>query len=68
MTLYGPAPQTSYDEARPEDRLFTRLLVDSDDEAVSARLERESRFDPDIWVVEIEGGEELDPPLFRLVD
>jgi hypothetical protein len=54
-TLYGPAAQTSYDDARPDDRLFGELLK-GDDEAVSGRIAKEQRFDPDIWVVEIEGG------------
>jgi len=52
-TLYAPAPQTSYDEATPDDRRFTLLLAGTSDE-IDARLERERRFDPDIWVVEIE--------------
>ncbi|CAN7427833.1 DUF1491 family protein [Mesorhizobium sp. LjNodule214] len=56
VTLFGPAPQTSYDSARPDDRFFT-LLGSGDDAAVlDARLEREKKFDPDIWVVEIEAG------------
>lgn len=58
--LYGPAPQTSYDEARPDDRLFSELLRTSDEEAVRQRIDRELRFDPDIWVVELE----VDEPLF----
>ena len=41
--------------SRPDDRLFGELLKGGDD-AVSARLAKEQRFDPDIWVVEIEGG------------
>ncbi|MER8366905.1 DUF1491 family protein [Mesorhizobium sp. M1348] len=56
MALFGPAPQTSYDSARPDDRFFS-LLGEGDDAAIfDARLERENRFDPDIWVVEIEAG------------
>jgi hypothetical protein len=54
-TLYGPAAQASYDEARPDDRLFGEILKGGDD-TVSARLAKEQRFDPDIWIVEIEGG------------
>lgn len=54
LELYGPAPQTSYDEEKPADRQFMRMDVGSDEEAVSARLEREKRFDTDIWVVELE--------------
>lgn len=56
VTLYGPAPQTSYDDARPDERLFSKLETTLDEEIVTKRLEREKKFDPDIWVVEIEPG------------
>jgi hypothetical protein len=52
--LYGPAPQTAYDAARPDDRRFAEILTVTDEDAMQARLDRELRFDPDIWVVEIE--------------
>ncbi len=54
--LYGPAPQTSYDSAKPDERFFTLLDAGDDGSVFDARLEREKKFDPDIWVVEIEGG------------
>ena len=54
--LFGPAPQTSYDTAKPDERHFSRFDVGEDDAAVEARLEKEKRFDPDIWVVEVEPG------------
>lgn len=54
--LYGPAPQSAYDEARPDERLFGLLMEDDGSGAVDARLERELRFDPDAWVVEVEPG------------
>ncbi|MER8475151.1 DUF1491 family protein [Mesorhizobium sp. M1163] len=56
MALFGPAPQTSYDSARPDDRFFTRLGEGGDAAIFDARLEREKKFDPDIWVVEVEAG------------
>ncbi|AWC24926.1 hypothetical protein CO731_04418 [Aminobacter sp. MSH1] len=56
-SLYGPAPQTSYDMARPDERQFSLLESDDDGAAIEKRLERERRFDPDIWVVEIEPGQ-----------
>ena len=56
-TLYGPAPQAVFDEANPSGRLFTVILgreapvADAD---VEARLVREIRYDPDVWIVEVE--------------
>lgn len=53
--LYGPAPQSSYDEG-PQDRAFTRLHKAEaiDRPEIEARLEKEIRFDPDCWIVEVE--------------
>jgi hypothetical protein len=55
--LFGPAPQTSYDSARPDERYFSPLNAGDDASDLEARLEKEKRFDPDIWVVEIEAGQ-----------
>lgn len=54
--LYGPAPQTAFDDAHPSDRAFARCLKgDAPREAeVEAYLVREIRFDPDVWIVEVE--------------
>jgi len=55
--LYGPAPQSTFDDARPADRFFSAVLGGQSpvaDADVEARLQREIRFDPDIWIVEIE--------------
>jgi hypothetical protein len=54
--LFGPAPQTSYDSAKPDDRFFSPLGEGEDAEALDKRIEREQRFDSDIWVIEIEAG------------
>lgn len=51
--LYGPAPQTSFDAGQPE-RQFERVLERVDRLAILEKLERERRFDRDLWVVEIE--------------
>ena len=56
VALFGPAPQTSYDSAKPDDRFFTQLGTGEDATVLDVRLEREKKFDPDIWVVEIEAG------------
>lgn len=53
IKLYQPAAQTSYDEAKPQERQFS-LMLEGDEEAIEKKLERELRFDPDVWVVEIE--------------
>ena len=59
VELFGPAPQTSYDAARPDERSFVPLMTGSDEE-VSSRLDKEKRFDPDLWVVEIDHGVPID--------
>jgi len=54
--LYGPAPQTAFDHARPSDRAFSPCfpsLPVAEAEAESY-LGRELKFDPDIWIVEVE--------------
>jgi hypothetical protein len=57
-TLFAPAPQSLVDADDPRDRLFTEVtgLGDAPD-AIERRLEREARFDSDLWVVEIEDRE-----------
>lgn len=58
LTLYGPAPQVDYDEAKPSERYFTPLVQAGSQGDIDATLERELRFDPDIWIVELEAEEE----------
>jgi hypothetical protein len=56
-SLYGPAPQSAFDEAQPAERIFTAVLGGSapvPEADIESRLTRETRFDPDIWIVEIE--------------
>jgi hypothetical protein len=54
--LFGPAPQSAFDAARPAERLFSRCLAapGAADAKVEERLARELKFDPDVWIVEIE--------------
>lgn len=52
FSLFGPAPQTSFDEG--SDRLFAPVLENIDEIAVLDRLEREKKFDPDLWIIENE--------------
>lgn len=49
--LYGPAPQSLADETGI--RRF-QLILDADPGSVEERVEKERRFDPDLWLVEIE--------------
>ena len=53
VRLYRPAAQTSYVTAKPDERLFSDAGAMTE-EAIEARLEKERRFDPDIWIVELE--------------
>ena len=56
-SLFGPAPQSAFDDARPADRFFTAVLggeTPLPDADVEARLVREIRYDPDVWIVEVE--------------
>ncbi|MFN3656675.1 MAG: DUF1491 family protein [Pseudolabrys sp.] len=56
-TLYGPAPQAMFDEDRPAERLFTVVLggeAPASEADIEGRLVREIRFDPDVWIVEVE--------------
>ena len=54
--VFGPAPQTAFDEARPADRAFVHCLkVQPAPEAdVESYLARQLKFDPDVWIVEVE--------------
>jgi hypothetical protein len=54
--LYGPAPQAAFDETRPADRAFSLCLKvqPAPEPDVEAFLGRETRFDPDVWIVETE--------------
>lgn len=54
--LFGPAPQTAFDDARPTEHLFTSFFphgfaLEAD---VEAKIAREQKFDPDLWLVEVE--------------
>ena len=53
-SLAAPAPQTAFDDDHPEGRLFELRKSRVPESEVSELIAREARFDPDIWVVEIE--------------
>jgi hypothetical protein len=56
-SLYGPAPQSVFDDSQPTERMFSVVLgreTPVPEAEIEARLAREIRFDPDVWIVEIE--------------
>jgi hypothetical protein len=52
-SLFGPAPQSVVEE-RDEDRRFTLVVGRVTPLDVEERVGREQRFDPDLWLVEVE--------------
>lgn len=54
--LFGPAPQSAFDDSHPVDRAFTVCVPSqpAPEADIEAYLTREVRFDPDIWIVEVE--------------
>src|SRR3954468_1775201 len=54
--LFGPAPQTAFAQDHPSERAFARAVGDGPvpDAKIEERLAREIRFDPDVWIVEVE--------------
>ena len=74
-SLYAPAPQSFFDSEDSGKRLFELRLDRQPRESVSEAIDREIRFDPDLWVVALEtedvgdlieqGPGERDDPLFR---
>ena len=66
--LYGPAPQAVYGDGA--ERLFAPMPDDAPrpEADISRTLERETRIDPDIWIVTVEdadGRQFLDDDLAR---
>jgi hypothetical protein len=54
--VFCPAPQTAFGDTRPTDRVFapalrSRTVSEADAEDY---LARQIKFDPDIWIVEVE--------------
>jgi hypothetical protein len=56
--LYGPAPQTAFD-GEPSERRFTLSFKEPGQSSadIETRLQKEIRFDPDVWVIEVEDRE-----------
>jgi hypothetical protein len=53
--LFGPAPQSAV-EPDATDRVFTASLATQPaaDAEIETYLSRETKFDPDLWIVEVE--------------
>lgn len=54
FSLFGPASQTAFGESDDADRKFSALLDRQPESLVLERLEREKKFDPDLWIIENE--------------
>jgi hypothetical protein len=53
--LFGPAPQSALESDGP-DRIFAACLASqpAPDAEIETYLSREMKFDPDLWIVEVE--------------
>lgn len=60
--LMLPAPQADFVQARPDDRRFVSAFAEGAVEPfrVEDKLAREIKFDPDLWVVDVDDREGRD--------
>ncbi|MGH6862506.1 MAG: DUF1491 family protein [Phyllobacterium sp.] len=66
--LFGPAPQMVYDEAKPQERLFAPVRAGASETDVDGDLDKQKRWDRDLWVVEIEDYRGPHADLFSVVE
>lgn len=54
--LFGPAPQSEFEDAHPIERAFMACLKQQPTANADAEsyLAKQLRFDPDLWIVEVE--------------
>ena len=55
--LYAPAAQAALDEGQSGERYFQCIWARVTGAAIAEHLEKEKKFDPDLWVVAIEDRE-----------
>ncbi|SDB31256.1 DUF1491 family protein [Bauldia litoralis] len=55
--LYAPAPQSLFDDAHPADRRFQRVAESAPADEIQQAIDRQTRFDPDVWIVAVEDRE-----------
>ena len=55
VSLYAPAPSILL-ENDETDRVFEQVPDCADQESVDKYLESQIRFDPDLWIIETDGG------------
>lgn len=65
-SLYAPAPQNFFDADDDGSRRFETRLVRVEADLLASALQSELKFDPDLWLVELEIDEIGD--LFPIVD
>lgn len=59
IVVYSPAPQAAFETGRPSGRMWIARAGGEPMDPASAQglLDREIRFDPDLWIVDVEDRE-----------
>ena len=55
-SLYAPAPQALIKPSETDDRRFEKIFDREPRELMGEYLEKQRRFDSDLWIIETEGG------------
>lgn len=56
LNLYAPAPQALMDDTGDDDRKFECVLDNVSQQDIDNYLEKQKKFDPDLWIIETESG------------
>jgi len=54
FSLFSPAPQAFFDAEDDGERKFEQSITHSNEQVITEYLDRQKKFDSDIWIVEIE--------------